>query len=297
VHVIDSALGRRLLAFWALALALVSVPRAVLAQDKEQCSSSYTENQRDRKAGKLLSAQAHLRVCSALSCADFIQADCAVWLAEVEAQMPSVVVAAKGLDGTDTSLVEVYDSGVLLASVLDGRPIFMDPGPHTLEFRHRGAPPATQNVVVRAGEKNRVLEVSFAKPSAPPALPPTVVPAVPVAPASEPPILGIAGLVTMGLGLGGIAGFIGLAVSGTAKFDELDRSCGSLAPALLTQTCTEEQISPVQSQLIAGDVLLGVGLGLTALGLVFTIVDFSGDQPVSFSLTTKPGAIDAAIRF
>ena len=293
----DSTILKRLLPRCSLALLVVSFPSAVWAQAKEQCSSSYTENQRDRKAGKLLSAQAHLRVCAALSCADFIQADCAVWLAEVEAQLPSLVVAAKGLDGSDTSLVEVYDSGVLLAPVLDGRPIFMDPGPHRLEFRHPGAPPATQNVIVRAGEKNRVLEVSFAKPIERPALPPTVVPTVPIAPAIEPPILGVAGLVTMGLGLGGVAGFIGLAVTGTAKFDELDRSCGSLAPAPLTQTCTEEQISPVRSQLIAGDVLLAVGVGLTALGLVFTIVDFSGDQPVSFSLTTKPAAVDAAIRF
>jgi hypothetical protein len=62
--------------------------------------------------------------------------------------------------------------GAPFASRLDGSALELDPGPHTLRFEHASFPSVEQHVVLREGERDRVISVSFVEresmmPSAP----------------------------------------------------------------------------------------------------------------------------------
>ena len=274
-----------------VAAALVS-PRAT-SQENDACTTSYVESQKLRKQGKLKASREHLLVCASASCSGFIQSDCAGWLGELDAQMPSIVIVATGLDGKDTAQVEVRDGGVVVASSLDGRPILLDPGPHELEMVHPGAPARRQSILVREGEKSRRVEVSFAKE------PPAVgAPAV-GAEGAPPRALGISGIVIGGVGLAALGAFVGLAVTGTSDFDELDRTCGSLAPAPATGTCSEEDVSAVKRTLTIADVFLGAGAGLAALGATLLIVDFATapDGAANGRVVAGPDGVSLTVRF
>ncbi|NUP10225.1 MAG: hypothetical protein HOW73_29600 [Polyangiaceae bacterium] len=271
-----------------------AIANSVGAQEADVCTNAYTENQRLRKQGKLLSARSALLQCVSPSCPAMIQNDCAQWLTELDGQLPTIVVAAMGPDGRDTATVEIRDGGIVIATALDGRPIPLDPGPHELDFIHPGAPPQHQSILVREGERNRNVQVSFQSVAVP------VGPRAPITATDGPPRgLAYPGIAIGGVGLAALGVFVGLGVTGKSDFDELDRKCGSLAPAPNTRTCSEDQIEPVETQLVVADVFLGVGAGLTALGLTLVVVDFampsSREAPVSLSV--GPTGASALVRF
>lgn len=224
----------------------------------EQCVAAHLENQKMRNQGQLAAAKADLLVCVQEGCPPPIRTECAGWLTELDAQMPSVVVAAVDAAGKDTAEVIVSIDGVKVAERLDGRPLAIDPGNHQITCEHRGES-RTENVVVVQGEKSRAIRCSFAVDVGP-ASPP---------PAEEGPATAqlVAGVVIGVLGLGGIASFAVLGSIGTSEASDLDGSCGANAPPPLSQTCTDEQIDPVHKKLVAADVSLGIGAGLMAVSL------------------------------
>jgi hypothetical protein len=96
-----------------------------------------------------------------------LRKDCNQWLDEVDQTMPTVVIAATGPDGRDVAEVRVSVDGQEIAGHLDGRPLALDPGVHTLRYETDGAPPVLEQIVVRLGEKNRQLTVTFEKRATP----------------------------------------------------------------------------------------------------------------------------------
>jgi hypothetical protein len=289
----------RRFALAACAVAMAWTPATFIsaqpATSNDACSAPYTEYQRLRKQGKLRAAREALLRCVAPSCPGFIQTDCAAWLVEVDAQMPTVLFAAVGPDGRDTANVTVTDGGTILATTLDGRAVPLDPGQHELEFSYPGAPPIRQTILVREGEKSRRVDISFAA-AAP------VASAVPQPPASSAGALGglaIGGFVTAGLGLGALAAFAGIGITGQAEFDELYETCGAGAPAPDTSTCTDAQIDPVQTKLTIADAMLGVGVGLVAIGVTLVVIDVATDAPNETAATLEigPTSARAVVRF
>jgi hypothetical protein len=241
---------------------------------KEACSDAYVANQKLRKDGKLTQAREQLLICAQDSCPEAVKTDCVRWLADLEQNTPTLVVAAKGKDGKDTVDVSVFVDGTKVADQLDGRPLPIDPGAHVLRFEHAGAPPVEQKVVIQQGAKNRSLEISFA----------------PVAPGPAPDPGGkpdaewerpqpVATYVLWGLSLVGFGMFAGFGIVGKNEADDLDKECGENAPPPQQRTCTDDQINGVKTKLIVADVSLGVGIAAFAAGLAFLLYNRLSDPP------------------
>lgn len=235
----------------------------VLAQDApaapdvtQQCVDAHLTTQQLRKAAKLSAAKDALLICVQEGCPKPIKDDCGGWLAEIDAQIPSVVVTAKGKDGRDTTDVRVLIDGVKVADRLDGVAIDLDPGPHEIGCEHQGDKRVEKVVAVQA-QKSRPITCSFYV--APERRPPEP-------PAADAP-QAIAGYVIGVLSLGGFASFAAFGIIGTNDASELNKSCGPDAPEPFTQTCTDDQIDPVEKKLLVADISLIGGVSLLAVSM------------------------------
>jgi hypothetical protein len=265
-----------------LTLAILLGPHAALGQpdDKQACTDAYVANQKLRKDGKLTLAREQLLLCAQEACPGPIKADCVKWLGDLEQNIPTVVIDAKDREGRDTTAVRVLVDGQKVAEKLDGRPLAIDPGEHTLRFEYDGADPIEQRIVVQQGAKNRSMSVSFATASATVPEPakngdtPT-----PATPDDGPPVHWAVVAVIGVLSLGAFATFAGFGVTGKQDADELDRTCGENAEdPNLRRTCTDEQIEDVRTKLIVADVMLGVGVATAAVAIGLLIWNVAADS-------------------
>lgn len=126
------------------------------------CIASYEQGQRLHKSGDLLGAKAELLTCMFPTCPEALRRDCSVWLQQVEAATPTMVVEARDPAGYDVAIdVTVDGAPVRQAS---GTPIAVNPGPHVVEVRAGAAPTTSYRLTARAGEKGRRLHVVFPPP-------------------------------------------------------------------------------------------------------------------------------------
>jgi hypothetical protein len=199
---------------------LPSIAAASDPQPADACYSKPVEGQTLQRAGKLLDARERYAACALATCPKEIVSDCARWLGDVEAATPSVVVAAVDEKGRDAVDVRVS---------VDGKPpldvgafaIKVDPGRHTFVFQRSGSPDVTVDMLLREGEKNRQVPVTFAAPAGARAeAAPATVSARPV-----PAAAWVAGAVGA-LGLAGFATFGALGV-GQRGSDHCDTGCTS----------------------------------------------------------------------
>jgi hypothetical protein len=284
---------------------------------RTQCVESHGNTQRLRKDGKLVSARDEARKCGLMACPDLVRNDCLAWAGELDAEIPSIVVAAKDVSGNDTLDVAVMVDGVRVADRLSGTALELDPGEHKLQFLHAGAL-KEQALVVRQGERNRLIEVSFAPdptpvtpvvvpvvpapaptaaaeppppPPAPVAAPPPVAPPPPAAPApaapspSTPPA-DASQQESGGYGLA-IAGFViaGVGLGVGAVTGGLSMSAHSSASALCDEdgNCPEEARADHDNSLTlanvsnVGFIVGGVGAVVGIIGLATGGSDDSGD--------------------
>jgi hypothetical protein len=158
------------------ALLVIVKPLAAAADEKRVCANAYERAQELRRGGSLRASREQLVVCARDRCPDFTRVDCMKWLREIDEDTPSLVVRAQSAGGLDVPDVRVFLDGVLLTTRLDGRPVAVDPGPHTIGVeREEGAPIVEQRLVVLMGEKNRIVSVTFPegpRSPTPPAPPP-----------------------------------------------------------------------------------------------------------------------------
>ena len=243
---------KAVLAGLAAALAATMCPIEALADVKQQCANAYVQTQTARKASKLRSAREQGLVCAQNACPDVVKKECAVWLTEIEASLPTVVFEVRDTSGSETSAVRVFFDDEVLKEQLDGKAVAVDPGEHRIRYELEGQPSIEERMVIREGEKNRKLSVSFIK--AVPVTPP---------PGSETPEAGGEGgvpaitYVLGGVGVVGLGLFATFGILGTNEKSELEDTC---AP-----NCSEADVDDVRAKLIAADVSLGVGI--VALGV------------------------------
>ncbi len=220
------------------------MPQAALADPEPAaaCGTSYERAQELKAAGKLHAAQQELLLCSQASCPEFIVQDCTRWSSEVEAALPSIVVTARSTRGSDVSNATVSVDGTA-ARLVDGRPIPLDPGKHSVTVSHPDYASSTSEVLVSEGERNRVVHVSLS---------PLSQATAPASESSGPPTavypLGVAALAGLGV-------FAGFGIAGIVQENDLrDQPCAE------TNTCSQSDVDSIDTKYLIADIGLGVGI-------------------------------------
>lgn len=248
-----------------LSIALASTAAAAHA-DVAACVDASEKSLALRKAGQLHAALQQLATCADASCPDEVKSECSRRIAEIDAAMPTLILAAKDGAGNDLYDVKVTMDGAPLASTLDGRSIAIDPGEHTFTFETPGQAPVEKKWVLNEGEKDRREFVTIGPPA--PAPQSTLSGAVeqPPAPPSFWTTQRTLAVITGGLGVVGVglgAWFGGFAVSAQnrEKSDCPAAGCSGYAQA-------QEDYSTAKTDATASTVSFIAGAALVAAGAV-----------------------------
>ncbi len=239
---------RRAGAILAIAAFATFGARTARADDlKQVCSAAYQEAQSARKAGRLRAASENALVCAQSGCPDFVKVDCAAWLTEIDASLPTVVFDARDTAGKETTEVRISIDGAILRERLDGKGVAFDPGEHAFRYELQGAPSIEERVLIREAEKNRRISISFTRPVAP-------APPAPIVDRSERTTGGAptAAYVLAGTGVVAFGLFATFGILGRTERSDLEDTCHT--------ACNPKLVSPIRAKLIAADVSLGVGV-------------------------------------
>ncbi len=259
--------------------------------EKDICIAASDDGQQLRDDGKYDAARTAFMRCARPSCPTVVSRDCLQWLVDLEQRSPTVVIRARDDKGDDLVDVHVTLDGTPLTDRLDGQPIRVDPGAHTLRYEAAGFVPSEERVVIQAGTKNRLLDMDLARPSPPPA-PPRAAEVGPATTATRssthfrsPP------LPTWILGGVAVAAFASesyFAVSGMSQRDG-DLRTGGCAPR-----CGASEVASIQTKFIAADVSLGVGIVSAGLATYFFLRPRQA-SPVVVGLAPSPGGASATL--
>jgi hypothetical protein len=231
-------------------LATGSVARAQDARGAddpaEACFSAAERAQPLLRQKRLREARALLDVCARDACPRVARTDCRQWLAEANDAQPSIVVAAREMNGAGVARsvkgLRVVIDDALVVDTADAGAIVLDPGHHRLRFERPGADPLVQDVDVAEGEKGRVVDVIWHDAA-------TVRPSRPVPAAA---------IVTAAFGVAAAGVGAYFEIAGLSQREHLDNTCKP------TASCTDDQVSSARRQFLIGDIAIGGGVALLA---------------------------------
>jgi hypothetical protein len=245
---IDSVTLRRLSAISVVAWFVVGASHAHAGDEKATCIEAYEQAQKLRQEGHMSDAKKKLMVCVREVCPPVLRRDCDQWLTDLNQVMPSIVIAAKGPQGSDVAEVKVMMDGHVLTEHLDGKAISLDPGMHSFRFVYGQLPPIEQQLLLREGEKNRAVAISFSSAG------PEAAAQQPTAPAAStekhrpvPASVYVLG----GVGMLALGSFAYFGLQGRSAASDLD-AC--------KPNCLEADVDRARTKLIIADVSLGVSV-------------------------------------
>ncbi|WP_437940997.1 hypothetical protein [Sorangium sp. So ce341] len=254
----------RVLVAAALSAAACLQPARARAGDAEACFTASEEGQRLRDEGRLREARARFIACGGAGCPDLVQSDCAGWLSDVTARVPTLILSAQDEQGHDVADVRVTIDGAPLAARLDGKAVEVDPGERVLRFERPGSAPVELRLVVREGEKLRRVSARLARPGASAGAP--AAGALPPREdrAASPPASGL----ILPIALGGVAAGSGVAYAalGLSARADADRLRATCAPR-----CAEADVDAVRAKILGANIAFGVGVAALA-GAVAALV-------------------------
>ncbi len=156
-----------LLSFATLA-AIFTLGAGARAQDRvEVCASAAEDAQTIRAQGHLADARKKLAVCADNACPAVVKDHCVTWLAEVDKAMPTLVVRVRDARGFDVSGARALVDGIEILASMTGRPVALDPGPHTLRVVASSGVSRDQAIVIAEGEKDRAIVMTIDAPLRP----------------------------------------------------------------------------------------------------------------------------------
>lgn len=278
-------LARRTVVAAASALALFAVTRAQAADEAGKCAAASNQAQDLRSANKLRAAREQLVTCVRDVCPSMVRNDCAQWIGEVDQALPTIVVSATDASGHDLVAVKVTMDGEVLATTLAGTAVNVDPGPHAMHYETAGSPPVDEQLVFRAGEKNRAVKVHFGGGTAPGgSTPGTATPPPPQEPPSSGKHIPTASIVLGVVGIVALGGFVAFGVTGKSDADNLRSTC---AP-----NCAQSDVDSVKTKLHLADASLGVGVVALAVAAYLWATNDSGAPSAAatgFDVRPSPG--------
>lgn len=250
------------------------------AAEMDACVNAAEESQPLRSAGKLGRAREKLLVCARPVCPAAVRSDCAKWLADVEAVTPTIVMRVTDANGKDLTEVRVIVDGAVIAERLDGRPVTIDPGEHTFTYESAGQKPLTEKLLIRQGERGRLVSASFGPADAKAA-------GTTGGDGATQPRREWGGIPTIswvlgGVGLVGVGVGVGMWASGTSAHGEMESGCAR------TQSCLQAEVDSAESKLVVGDVAMVLGLGAIGAGVLFAV--FSKKPATTSLVDVKPVA-------
>ncbi|WP_437337912.1 hypothetical protein [Sorangium sp. So ce394] len=257
----------RFLVAAALSAAACLQPARARAGDAEACFTASEEGQRLRDEGRLREARARFIACGGADCPDLVQSDCAGWLSDVTARVPTLILSAQDEQGHDVADVRVTIDGAPLSARLDGKAVEVDPGERVLRFERAGSAPVELRLVVREGEKLRRVSARLGRTAAPGASAGApgggAVPPREDRAASSP-----ASALVLPIALGGVAAGSGVAYAalGLSARADADRLRATCAPR-----CAEADVDAVRAKILGANIAFGVGVAALA-GAVAALV-------------------------
>ncbi|HEX8795043.1 MAG TPA: hypothetical protein VF765_29050 [Polyangiaceae bacterium] len=210
----------------AVALAMLAWSAPARAQDASRCTEAYVTGQHLMRSSHLLDAQAALLRCARDPCPAALRPECSQWLAEVQRELPSVVIAVRSSTGQDVRDARVLVDGQPFLAHLDGTAKDIDPGDHVVRLEAPGAAPLEQHVLLHEGEKARIVDFQLPAPQGASTSLATPPPApAPAETASRPPrwiayALG-------GLGIAATAAFAYFAIDGLSLYNQCHSNCSA----------------------------------------------------------------------
>ncbi len=240
-------------AFGALA---ICAPKRAEAGAKKECAAAYVDAQKLKRDGGLKEAREKLILCARDECMSAVKKDCLSWLDEVNAALPSIVVVAKDASGKETLDVKVSVDEQVVAEKLDTSGIELDPGTRKLRFEMEGETPVEREIILRAGQKNKVIEIQFGAGAGEGVTDDAVDDGGGVAfdskEASKKKVPTVT-YVLAGVGAVALAGtaFFWLGAEGE-KSDLEDSGC--------SPNCSQDDVDSISQKRLFGDIALGVGV-------------------------------------
>jgi hypothetical protein len=241
-------------------LVVLGTANGALAQDagRDACIQAYVDAQSARKDGALRRAEQRLEQCAVAECPGMIQRDCSQWLDEVKRALPSIVITARDDRGRDLLDATVTVDGEPVP--LDGKPLALDPGRHTVSASARGGAPQQQVLVLAEGEHERPVTITFPLGTAGDASTPA-----PSATFSAPPATEHATSVPVGAWILGGVSLVSLGVftyfGVRGANDRVSLGCD--------RGCSDASYGHVNDELTAADVSLGVGAAALGVALLW----------------------------
>jgi hypothetical protein len=232
-----------------------------------------------RNQHQLRAARAELLVCAAPTCPGDIRAECVRRVAEVNAQMPTIVFEVRDTEGNDLSAVSVTMDGQPLVDRIEGTALSIDPGEHDFVFTAANLPSVQKNWVIREAEKGRRERVSLGVTAAQALAPTPEAPALATAPPPAAAAKSGGGLGTqriVGIAVGGL-GVVSLGVALYEQITANSRYNSSEKAADSPNLGVRKTVHPLYQQAkraqnygimfgAAGAVALGAGLVLIFVG-------------------------------
>jgi hypothetical protein len=238
----------------------------------KECIAAADEGQKLRDDGKLTAARDKFIMCAAKACPGADAKKRSEWLIDAENDTPTVTFRAFDEQGKETLAVRVLIDGVAVAQSIEAKALPVDPGEHTVRFELAGGQAVEDKVLVRPGEKNRMIELSFQPKAPPPAAAKPVVPP----PAAPPPDEGggfhVPTLGWIGLGVGVAGGVMTavFAISANSAESDLRSTC---APS-----CASSEKSSIDTKIVLANVGLGVGIVGLGVAVVSTVLANTGSK-------------------
>jgi hypothetical protein len=252
----------------ASSAALLTLSPRVARADAKTCAASHASGQREVKAGRLRLASELFTACgSDESCPDQIRTECTELLESVRQTIPTVILSVVDDAGNDVSNVRVFSTDELLTEQLDGRALELDPGKHRLRFVLPWGDVLSSDVLIREGEKNRLVEVRLPKKggaSSPDGAEPAAEPSAPAKPA-ETRSTPVAAYVATGLAVVGFGTFAGFAIAGNSEKNQLEGCAPGCGDG------DRDRYDDMKRSYLIADVGLGVGAVSTVVAAVLFI--------------------------
>ena len=258
----------------SLGAAALLAPDLALA-DAGACVTFHASGQRGMRSGALRQAAKDFTACgSDESCPAAVRNECVELYASVERMLPTVIFSVVDEQGRDVTAVKVSSGEELLLQSLDGRAVPFDPGKYQFKIELPWGEVVTQDVLIREGEKNRLVSLKVKDPSqvapavtAPPTsgtVPEGGAPLPPEKPNRTPPAFWVmAGVGVAAVGTGAVFEILGY----TQHSDLAD--CSPRCPA-----SRRDDYDTIQRNYLIGDIALGVGV--VSLGVAAVIFATSG---------------------